>query len=144
MPTPPDPNGVHPEAEGNAWRIDEAVQTIQAPVKKLSQDVITNRQHLRLITWILAVDLILSLAVGALGYFVNQAARQARASVVAACQAGNEFKKLDKQRWDYIITLSANNPQPNQTPAQRQQAAANLKSFEQFLAIADAPRDCPK
>ena len=146
MPTPKDPTkDPNIEAEGAAIRIDEAVATIQAPVKALAKANVSQRQHIRFIGWVLAVDVLLTILGGGLFFKVNQAASQARAALVASCEAGNEFKRLDLERWNYIINLSASGaPTQNQTPAQKEQAAANLRAFKQFLALADAQRPCPK
>lgn len=130
------------DPEGAAIRIDEAVRTIQEPVRQLYTTAEQHRRTIRVLTVSLVFDILLSLGLGAGLYRANVASLQAKQAQKAACESGNEFKRLDLQRWNFIINLSASNPVPNQTPAQKQQAAANLKTFQNFLSIADAPRSC--
>lgn len=51
------------------------------------------------------------------------------------CQSGNEFRRLDKERWDYIVHLSEG--QTRTPPAQKQ-----LDQFVAFIEKADRLRDC--
>ena len=125
-----------------AQRIDEAVSTIQRPVEVLARDAVSTKQHLRLISFVLAFDLALSALLGYVGWQSHVAAERANRSLTVACEAGNEFKRLDLQRWQYIIQLSNANPPANLSADEKARAAANLKAFQAFLAVADAERTC--
>lgn len=72
----------------------------------------------------------------------TSAARTAHNGLVLTCQAGNEARKTEIQLWDYVITLSADQPPPpGQTVAQHQQV---IDQFLNHLHTVFAPRDCSK
>ena len=69
-----------------------------------------------------------SLVVGGIGI------HDIRDSNAARCLAGNEFRRADRARWDYIIRLS-----PPPTSAE---AIDRLNKFKGYIATADALKHC--
>src|SRR5689334_6658899 len=70
----------------------------------------------------------IALVVGGLGIV------QIHSSNVARCEAGNEFRKADRARWEYIIHLAP--------PPTTQDALDRLHKFQGYIATADALRHC--
>jgi hypothetical protein len=147
---PPGPAGssaprVDPmQGESAADKYDRAVTAIEEPVRKLANDVITNKQHVRLITLVLVLDLVLSLGIGVGLFQARAASKQAKASVYATCLAGNAFRADDLKRWLFILDLSSKNPQPDRTAAQKRQAQQQSEVFRRFIVQADTPRVCKR
>lgn len=50
------------------------------------------------------------------------------------CLAGNEFRKADRARWDFLISAS--------TPPDTAEGRATVKKFEAFIDKADTLRKC--
>lgn len=93
----------------------------------------------------IVLDVLLSLVVWRVAVDARDAAnlaRSAREQGVVLCRAGNESRADQVQLWQFVIQLSANNTTPQSTPAQKQEQAERLATFQQYLRTVFAPRDC--
>ena len=132
-----------PEEESVADRYDRAVTAIEQPVRQLADDVITTKQHQRLIILVLVLDILLSIGIGFGFIQVRAASSQSKQAIYATCLAGNTFRSDDLKRWLFILELSSKNPPPpHQTAAQKKQQEQQAETFRQFIVQADAPRVC--
>lgn len=105
-----------------------------------------NRSFIRFLAFTVCFDLAMSGTIGLIGWKAFNAANSARhatslaernhQSAVTQCLAGNDFRRLDRERWQQIIDFSTGG-RP-QTPEQQAQTA----KFLEIIDKADAPRDC--
>lgn len=111
---------------------DAKLNAIEAPVTQL---FVSQRQHSRVIRMLavsLVFDILLSLG---LGFVAFKTRSDVTARAKATCEAGNEFRRLDLERWNFIINLST---PKEQTPEQARQSAV----FKSFIDQADAQKQC--
>lgn len=64
----------------------------------------------------------------------------ARASVIASCNANNEFRKDNLVLWKYILAVPRDPSRPVQTPTERE----NVKNFTAYVENVFSPRDCER
>lgn len=128
-----------------AAHIDAAVSAIEKPVTELFTYSRQNRTLIRVLAISLILDVLLSIATAvgvAYAVHASNLANSANRSVQRACQARNEYKVLDLQRWQYIINLSAGAPPVGTTPAQQKAQAEQTTKFKAYIAGADTPETC--
>lgn len=112
-------------------RLEEIMDQIEAPVTKLYVNQRQHRKVIRALAVSLVFDIFLSLGLGALAFTTrSDVAQRAKAQ----CIAGNDFRRLDLERWNFILNLSG----PPKTEQQKQTAAV----FRSYIDQADAQRPC--
>lgn len=127
---------VDKDEESAADKYDDAVSKIEKPITDLYQQAKKTKRNLRLL--IVAVVFDISLSVGLITNVIQTHSLQHK-----QCEAGNEFRSLDKARWDYIIDLSKNNPPPpGDTSAGKVRREKQLQLFVDFIHKADALKQC--
>lgn len=120
-------------------RADDLNQKLEeVPFDQVLKQYTRQRSLLKLL---LALVVALFLVVAVLGVVTMQVRRNshdiatAQDIVVANCEAGNEFRKGERELWGFIFEAPTATPR---TPEQQ-------KQFDDFKAIVDrifAPRDC--
>lgn len=60
----------------------------------------------------------------------------AASALRTSCENGNDFRKLDKARWDKLLSLFG--------PPQSAESKRIIDQFVQYIRLADAQRDCSK
>jgi hypothetical protein len=86
----------------------------------------------------IALYLVLSLGLGLVALQANNAASKAGSTAhtaFVACEANNDFRAADLEKWQYIIDLSEAVPR---TPAEER----DLQEFIRFIMEADKLSDC--
>lgn len=63
-------------------------------------------------------------------------------TLYASCRDGNSVRAAEVKLWEYIITLSAATPHPNETVKEKLQREEQLRQFRVFLAQTFKARDC--
>lgn len=132
---------VDAEALKVATVLTETVKTLSDQIGVLAQKTSTNRRLIKLLALSVVFDILLSIGLGFIGFKAYTAGTEAKAatvvahvSAVASCQAGNEFRRDDRSRWQRIIDI---------TPvAQRQ--TPQVQAFIAVINRTDALRDCHK
>lgn len=124
-------------------QIDEKLKKIPDLNKNIDDLVAYGRRNRKLIwlSWLSIIfDLILTLAVI---YFANQSIisrnriESTHISVVANCQAGNNFRKDNLKLWNYVLAV------PSPTPRTEQQEQTRT-DFRKFVNKTFELRDCSK
>lgn len=113
-------------------RFDTVLERLESPV---TQIYVNQRQHkrvLRVLAVSLVFDILLSIGLGALALKTRG---DVSVKTRATCVASNEFRRLDLERWNFLLSLQ---PTTKQTPQQQQ----NLALFRGFINQADALRPC--
>lgn len=144
-------------------RFEEAVEQ---PINKLVNDQDKTRKMVWVVVGSLIFDLIYSAVLGFIALSAastadkaNEAALIAQVAAMEAklateraneatkraaytsCESGNDFRELDLQRWLYVLKI-ASQPDPDETPAQRQRTLEQNKKFKSYIVRADKLRDC--
>lgn len=104
-----------------------------------------SRQMIRWLISTVVFDICLSLILAFATYTAVHASNEAKdatsstkqihQAAVIQCESGNEFRRADRARWQYVIDLSTNRPQ---TAEQQQQT----REFLAYIDQADKLRDC--
>lgn len=97
-----------------------------------------NRVLIRLLAFSVALDVLLSIGLGALAWQARQVADQAnsiQARAYATCQASNEARAGQVQLWHYLLDLTSASPR---TPEQQRQVG-EVRAYVDHLF---APRRC--
>lgn len=85
---------------------------------------------------------IVAIAIAVVAVLVAVSARQdlhtsLRNAQHTQCEGGNEFRRLDRQRWEYIASLTDGRPVSQEAKKQRE-------NFLAYIVRADKLRDCSK
>lgn len=132
---PPDPKVVLAAAQ----RLQVSMLSLGSRIEGLKRYGRTNR----ILIWVVGFLTLLQFAL--IGWSVqvartaSLASRQAHLTALISrqrCESGNDFIKVEKDLWEYVLTLSSG--QNPSTPQQEQ----NLTSFRAYLAGHFQPRDC--
>ncbi len=95
-----------------------------------------SRWKAKVAKWALAAGIAAVLAFGAFGYTLYEI----HSSQVDACHIANAARLANVRLWDHIIEVSK--PPPGETPAQKAQRLATIKSFREYVHNAFRPLDC--
>lgn len=119
--------------------------TLNTNIEDLTKYGRKNRKFIRWLAASLIFDVVLSLGLGTVALNARSASDHARQATSAAhvnaqnahttCVSGNESRKLNRELWQYVLSV------PPSTP----QTADQLKVRQQFQVYIDktfAPRDC--
>lgn len=144
-------------------RFEEAVEQ---PITRLASDQDKTRKMVWVVVGSLVFDLVYSAVLGFVALSAastadkaNEAALVAQVAALEAklateraneatrraaftsCESGNDFRELDLQRWLYVLKI-ASQPDPDETPAQRQRTLEQNAKFKSYIVRADKLRDC--
>lgn len=116
-----------------------------ANIRELTTYGERNRKLIHLLIATCVFDICLSLLLAFATYTAVHASNQAKEATsvnrqlhnqaVAQCESGNDFRRLDRERWQQIIDLTSAR---QQTPEQ----VETTRKFIEIIDKADAPRDC--
>lgn len=126
----------------------------QGTIEKLFRSGRRNRQHIWVlygtVVFVLALVVYGAVASVAVRRLSHQTARLARdvaansESITHACESLNAEHAKQVELWKFIIGLSAQSPQPNQTAAQRAQQRTSTEKLNGFLGETFAQERCPE
>lgn len=114
---------------------ENAAGTPQDLVTSLVRGLARQKRNLRWIAFSVFLDVLLSIALAIA--FINIAHNTD--TVKNSCMSGNEFRKNDRQLWDFILTLPAG---PGQSPIQVLTRQQNEKALNAYLNKTFALRVC--
>lgn len=112
----------------------KTMDTLTVEIKEVRK---TNRKHqflIRLLGLSMAFDLLLSIALGGIGFTAHNAAEAAARNQKQFCEGSNETRRVQKDLWSYVLNI----PASNTSPAQEEQR----QKFKDYIDTVFAPRDC--
>ena len=131
-----------------------AMKRLEAAIIRLTHGFARVDKFAKRTRWIAVasvVAVVLAISGGALAAFAksdsgeaNDKASRSQEYQVANCKAGNEYRKDNKDLWEYLIKLNLSNPDPQATAAQKKLQAKLIKKFQAKVDETYAPRDCTK
>lgn len=117
---------------------------IDAAISTLTRDAKRRRRQIIALTISLVLDVFLTIGFAALSIQARdtaEAASKSQASIIASCQAGNEFRLTEGALWNHLLSLPPVGPS-NLTPEQQAQQDKLVADFKTYLKTTFAPRDC--
>lgn len=128
-------------------KFDRAVDAAEKPFFALFDKQEKNSRRITMMAFVVGFDVLMFLCFGYVALRADHAvdaAEKARiAQVTNQCESGNEFRRLDLQRWNYILKV-ASTPDPDASSAQRTKTAKENELFRKYVEQADKQRDCKK
>lgn len=132
---------------GKIDKFDEKLDAVEKPFFVLFSKEAQNSRRIAFLTVIVGFDLIMFVCFGYVAlradHAVDEAEKARRIAIFNQCESGNEFRRLDLQRWNYVLEISSK-PDPDESPAQRKKNATEVKQFRQYIEKADELKDCNK
>lgn len=113
-----------PQPVGEAARLRQAMTDLSGDIGDIREYAQRTRHFTRWLTVSILFDVLLSCALG----FIAVETR------TATCRAGNEFKRADKARWEYIVSLTPVPTDPHDK--------AIRDKFVAYINAADELRTC--
>lgn len=127
-----------------ATALGSTMTNLSTDIRDLRAESRKSKRLIRLLGVSVGFDLLLSVALGAIGATAHQASDRATEAAAATataqyetCLAGNESRKGQRELWGYILQLSSQGD-ASQTEAGRQR----LEDFRAYVERVFAPRDC--
>jgi hypothetical protein len=120
--------------------LDERI-SLSSDVDALTRYGHRNRTLIKWVAASLALDMVLSVALGYVAIRAQQVANQADSiaqSQYNSCLAGNEYRKGQLQLWHYVLDL--NSTSSNMTELQKQQAGQFRRYVDQQFALRPCQR----
>lgn len=128
-------------------KFDQAVEAAEKPFFALFQKTEKNAHRITILSIIFVFDLLMFLGFGFVAlradHAVDEALKVKKAQLLSQCESGNDFRKLDLQRWTYVLEISSK-PDPSETPAQRAKSVREAQLFRKYIEEADKQRNCEK
>lgn len=116
--------------------IDQSVEVLVKDAKRRGRQIL-------LLTISLAIDIVLTAALAWLTFATREIAtdvQNSKDTIVNNCKVGNEFRKIEAELWDHI--LSFQQVQTGLTPEEQARRDANIEHFRGYFETIFAPRDC--
>lgn len=138
-------DGHDPDPVVRSDRLDEKLNgsVIEATVQTLMRSQGRNRRVIRILAFSLAVDVLLSVAIGFGHWRLDRTVKHVQATAAtqqAFCESSNEGRRAQRQLWGYILDLSAQ-PQPGQPPRTEEQVR-RAEAFGVYVNDVFKDRDC--
>lgn len=132
----------------------DAAERLEGSMRELTSEMCSLRRYgkrNRHMIWglvvSLALDLVLSIALGFVAVQATSASHEAteatsassqnRQNALVTCESSNEARRVSRQMWTYVLDVMTEN-NPNPTAEQIRQ----VRTFRAYLATVYADRDC--